>query len=326
MLVPVVVDLVSEPPTAELSSVLVRACSRAVEAVPCVLGTENALREAGSSDAPRLSAVIAFLDDGTVTIRLGNAQLGWLTRRLHFSAADAPGEIYTAVGYTTGTLARGRMGLDAAEVDANSTTALEPDTRASQPGHPAGTGGSMSSLSPQQSDSPPGLGTSVLAPSLLLGIAAGPARTLGPWRSGGFLGLRVDYQDRWFLGPTARLQQAPNGDGVSFAWFSAGIHGGHRWQLKGPLAVELGAAMIAERVAITARDASTQRQQSASRWLAALCPTADLTARAASSVDVMLGVEVTLTTAKTDAVIGGRPLAPEPELPWQGRLALRWRP
>ncbi len=321
MLPPVVVDLVAEPPAAELSSALLRACSRALEDAPCLPAPPATEASTPPAEQPLL-AVIAFEDGGLVTIRLGNHALGWTTRRLHFGAADALSDVYTAVGYTTGTIARMRLNVDEdppAAAPASSSASSGADEDAAAPP-------SLPPPAPRSAGFRETRPTSRLQPAVAFGAATGPARTLGPWRTGGWLQLRAEQDAAWFFGPGARYQQAPSGDGVSFDWFDLGLYAGRRLHIKGPLSAYLTLGLEGERIAITARESETARQEQAARWFAVVRPATELGVAASPSVDLLFGVDLVLTTARTDATVSGRRIAPEPAVPWQGRVGVRWLP
>lgn len=101
MLAPVVVDVVTHEATPAQVDALFEACTRAAEHTPCVPRGEEIPDEASSA-----VALVFFVSETDVRIQVRLMEEDrWYVRHLSFDPEDDALEIFTAVGFMTGTLA-----------------------------------------------------------------------------------------------------------------------------------------------------------------------------------------------------------------------------
>lgn len=299
------VEFATEPASPELVAALLRACSRAVEAGECRLADPR-----GTNDEPAPRATITWTTATSVSIVVAIPQLPEpRARTLAFDHGEDPVEVFTAVGFATGTLAN------------------EPEPIVTEPPPPPAT--------------PPPATPPVLPPVMpptptplpipprprrwgtdLAGFL-GPARVDQAWRAGASLragrlqGVLFDAEAR----VAVHQDRAPE---LTSRWFLLGLGTGYALASRvGTL--ELRAGVGVEALEFVAVDPTTRLRATGGRWVGVARTAVDGTAPIAAYTSVLVGVGLDVPFGSTSLRVQGVEQPRAVTLPAGVRLGVRQR-
>ena len=298
---PVLVEIQAEQATADLRATLLSACSSAVEGAVC---REQGEPQPGDEQYSAL-AVITWQTDGTVRIEVArDREQIWQTRLLRFAVDEEPAEVFTAVGFATGTL----VGTVQAPIQeqpvppaeaAGQDEAPPPPVPAAPPETPRAPVPPPPSRAPRQSR----LGVWRIAP----GVEMGSGRSLATARVG-LLGQFAWVGPRdLVLGVTASYETYPGRGPVRYQWVTVGAGPGYDLRLSEAWGLGIGAEMSAHYFRAKATDAGTGLDDTEQRWVAAPRASVHLTWPRHAAEAVWIGAGIIWPLGLTSVRVQGVP-------------------
>jgi len=214
---PVAIEIAPPQASREAVTVLLAACTRAVDETECMLAADATQ---GSSAV----AIVTWQSQNRVFVEVGTRRGGrslWRSRSVQFRAADEPGERWKTLGFAIGTLARSDNTEPARESREDPNATAEPAPPEKPKPRPA-----AEPQKPKPYQSQPGE-SGVERPSATsrrvaidLGASSGPG--IGAWRLGGVLRVRWPVHSAFSLLGGGEFSRARYSDyALTSDWFVA---------------------------------------------------------------------------------------------------------
>lgn len=286
-----------------------------------------------------------------VEVGLAGRKVPWAIRELEFSPRDPAVEKWKTVGYTVGSLAsealvaKGNPGRNDANAVPESGAATEAagvrgDTSDTGGGDKRGAGApgerrendgaSATAATVQEkpaqarSAAEPGLAPNARdtgaqsRPSELearpwaidAAVLLGPG--LGPVRVGGSLRVSRSFHGPFATAASAYSYELPDSHDVSAKRFALSAGGGYEWVPARGFEIAVRGELMAEFLAAHVDEPGSGRSDGESRWSAALNLGAQVVRSLTGPVAVVLGVDATIRTNRTDITVGGANVASVP--------------
>ena len=333
----------ADPEGAEVRRALLTSCeAAAAKSAECVIAKAD--REAA------VLALVFWRGPTQIRVEVGLAgrKVPWAIRELEFSSRDPAVEKWKTVGYTVGSLASEALAAkgNPEREDANAA----PESRAaaeaagvrgdaSDEGGDKGAGGAsdqhrendgtgaatvQEKPAEARRAAEPGLASNARdtgaqsRPSELearpwaldAAVLLGPG--LGPVRVGGSLRVNRSFHGPFATAASAYSYELPDSRNVSAQRFALSAGGGYEWVPARGFAIAVRGELMAEFLAAHVDEPGSGRSDGESRWSAALNLGAQVARSLSGPVAVVLGMDATIRTNRTDIQLGNTQVASVP--------------